>query len=351
MVEAHTLAGLVGLAISIPLWMVTSWRLSFHFARGMAPPTHFWTLRRRFHLLLWCATIVEACAYADFAGLLAPLGTNISDKVGYILLDLLGRSIFEFLAFSTITELWLQTALQASPMLSEERYQGALYLRTLNRFLAAITVLLSGSLASKLLWDTETLVQFEKETLIFRLQILMESICWAVGTAFVVVCVRVNNERIQMNFATFPPDTGVERFSLQSQALVPMVMCGVCYALRSLFLLCRLVGESPIFVATTRFHPVWWVAFVWAPTLLVVLMALYSARRRDRHVLSDPNSDPTDPDNYMPLLPSVPPPAEAFRNFRLFADGVVLPFSSPRNQNSSSSLDVSATNLGDSTQL
>lgn len=345
--EAHTLAGLIGLSITIPLCVLTSWRLSFHFIRGDAPPTQFWTLRRRFHLLLWCATVCETAAYADFAGLLSPLGGNISDKVGYVLLDLLGRSVFEMLAFSTITELWLQTALQASPVVSSH-FQGSLLVRTLNRVLCLISVLISGTLAFHMLFGFDTLVQFEKRTLIFRLQILMEAICWAVGAAFCVVCVQVNNERIQMNFATFPPSNAIEGISLQCQALVPMVVCAACYALRSLFLLCRLVGESPIFVATTRFHPVWWAAFVWAPTLVVVLMALYSARRRDRNILLDRDADPTNPDNYAPLLPSVPPPIEAFQNFRRFTDGIISPFTAatparetpPYSPQRSSSLEV-----------
>ena len=303
-----------------------------------------------------CATVSEAAAYADFTGLLSPLGGNLSDKIGYVLLDLLGRSVFEMLAFSTITELWLQTALQASPVVSSH-FQGSLLIRTLNRVVAGVSVLISGTLALHMLWDSETLVQFEKRTLIFRLQILMEAIGWAVGAAFCVVCVQVNNERIQMSFSTFPPANAIEGISLQCQALVPMIVCAVCYGLRALFLLCRLVGESPIFVATARFHPVWWVFFVWAPTLVVVLMALYSARRRDRNILLDRDSDPTNPDNYAPLLPSVPPPAEAFQNFRLFADGIISPFgpspakaSRQGSSQRSSNIEVSG-NLGDTTEI
>ena len=156
------MAGLVGLAITIPLCLVTSWRLSFHFARGSAPPTQWWTLRRRFHLLLWCATVSEAAAYADFTGVLAFLGGNISDKVGYILLDLLGRSVFEMLAFSTITELWLQTALQASPVVSTH-FQGSLLIRTLNRVVGVVSVLISLSLAIHMLLGPATLATFGRD--------------------------------------------------------------------------------------------------------------------------------------------------------------------------------------------
>lgn len=296
-----------------------------------------------------CATVCEAAAYADFAGLLSPLGENISDKYGYILLDLLGRSVFEMLAFSTITELWLQTALQASPLASEH-FQGALLFRTLNRVVAVVSVLISGSLTIHMFFGLETLAQFERRTLSFRLQILMEAISWGVGAAFCAACIKLNQERITMNFQTFPPSNAIEGISLQCQALIPMIVCSACYALRSLFLLFRLVGESPIFVATARFHPVWWVAFVWAPTLLVVLMALYSARRRDRNILLDPDSDPTDPDNYAPLLPTVPPPVEAFQNFRRFADGIISPFGPNTPQRSTATMEVSG-RLGDTTEI
>jgi len=49
----HVLAGRIGLCLTVPLWLLTSWRLAFHFTRGEAPPTQWWTLRRRFHVLLW----------------------------------------------------------------------------------------------------------------------------------------------------------------------------------------------------------------------------------------------------------------------------------------------------------
>ena len=253
----------------------------------------------------------------------------------------------------------MKTATEASPVMVSSQFQSSLCIQTLNRVLGAVSVFVSGLLAFYLLFSFDTLGNFEKRTLIFRLQILVEACCWAVAAAFAFVTAKVNNERIQMSFGTFPPDSTVEGISLRSQALVPMAVCTVCYALRSLFLLCRLVGESPLFVATTRFHPVWWIAFVWAPTLLVVLMALYSARRRDRNVLLDRDSDPTNPDNYAPLLPSVPPPQEAFRNFRLFADGIVSPFGpSPAKesqqsvgpQHINSSMEISG-NLGDTTEI
>ncbi|CAB9505008.1 expressed unknown protein [Seminavis robusta] len=329
---AHTMAGVIGLMLSIPLWLLTSWRLSFHFNGGSSR----WTLRRRFHVLLWCATLSEAIAYADFAGLVAPIfGRAFSDKIGYILLDLAGRSIFEFLAFSSVTELWLQTSLQASPTtISRHYHQRSLLIRTLNRVLGGVSVLMSGILIVYLLLLTtgEPIEKIEKSELLFRIQILMESLAWAVGAAFVLMCIQITKERIQISFATFPPADEAERINLQVQALAPMVVCASCYGLRAFFLFCRLVGaESAVFVATMRFHPVWWLFFVWAPTLLVVAAALYAARRRDRSALLDGGGgDPLLPDNHIPLLgqlgqPSVPPPAAAFQNFRRFAEGITTP--------------------------
>lgn len=313
-----------------------------------------------------CATAVEAAAYADFSGLfLVHLNTKLSDKVAYICLDLVGRSIFEYLAFSAITELWLQTAFQASPTISGH-FQMSLVVRSLNRVTGCVSVLLSGMLSLYLLVDTNTLAHIEQTELLFRLQIFTEALCWAVSAGFVAICIKITSERIITSFATFPPNDALERVALQCQALLPMGVCALAYAVRSFFLLCRLTGETTLFTATTRFHPVWWVVFVWAPTLLVVLCALYSARRRDRSVLD------TD-ENHVPLLGTpVPPPAEAFANFRRFADGNLLsPFgggppspvrqqqstpSSPshnhhNNNNNSPSADAAAgnDNLGDYT--
>jgi hypothetical protein len=268
------------------------------------------------------------------AGFVAPIvGTKLSDKIGYVLLDLAGRSVFEFLAFCSVTELWLETALQASPTNFTRQYlHGSLLIRTLNRVLGAVSVLMSTILAIYLLFmnTMDSLEQIEKTELLFRLQILMEALSWAAGAAFVFVCAQITKERIQMSLETFPPADYIERLSLQSQALAPMITCAFCYAVRSIFLLCRLTGETAIFIATTRFQPIWWVAFVWAPTWLVVASSLYAARRRDRSILLDASGDPLDPDNSIPLLgqlgqPSIPPPAAAFRNFRLFSEGITTP--------------------------
>jgi len=291
------------------------------------------------------ATMLEAVAYADFAGLLSPLlgvmgHDKLPAKVAYIFLDLLGRSVFEYLAFSAVTELWLQTAFQASPAMSQH-FQGSLVVRSISRVMGCISVLLSGLLALYLLADTHSLDQIERTDLFFRLQIFMEALCWTVAAGFVVMCVKITSERIQISFATFPPNDALERTALTCQALVPMVVCSLTYAIRSVFLLFRLTGQTPFFTATTRFHPVWWVVFVWAPTFLVVICALYSARRRDRSVLD------TDA-QHVPLLGTpTPPPAEAFQNFRRFADGVLSPFTSPVRESRTIDLSMHRTSSQD----
>mgnify|MGYP000532149720 CR=1 FL=1 len=264
----------------------------------------------------------EAVAYSAFCGLLSPLGHSLSDKMAYIFLDLVGRSICEYLAFSTITELWLQTALSASP--ATLHLQSSLVVRSLNRALGAVSVVMSVVLAVYMVLDEDDLVKIEQTELLFRLQILMESLAWGLGAGFVVMIIKITAERIQTSFATFPPNGGaLERLALQSQALVPMGVICSCYIVRSFFLLCRLAGQTPLFIATTRFHPIWWVCFVWGPTLLVVLMALYSARRRDRMTM---DSD----QHTIPLLGNpIAPPAEAFAHFRQsFAEGMLSPFGS-----------------------
>mgnify|MGYP005841007639 CR=1 FL=1 len=292
----------------------------------------------------------EAAAYADFSGLLEPLGNKLSDKIGYILLDLLGRSIFEYLAFCSVTELWLQTALQASPTVSPNM-EGCLLIRTFNRVLAAVSILTSILLAGYLALDNRSLAKVESNELLFRIQILMESICWMASAAFVVMCVKVTFERIQMSFSTFSPANTLERVTLNAQALLPMVVCAFCYVVRSVFLFCRMIGKSPLFVSSSRFHLVWWICFVWGPTLLVVLMALYSGRRRDRIAPSFGGRAGDEDDLNEPLLQSpIPPPAEAFQNFRRFADGIVSPFGTTPRATPNVSIDAGS-NLGETTDV
>jgi hypothetical protein len=293
----------------------------------------------------------ESAAYADFSGLLAPLGAKLSDKIGYILLDLLGRSIFEYLAFCSVTELWLQTALQASPTTSPTMGV-CLLIRTFNRVLGSVNVGCSVVLAGYLMVDLRSLAKIEQNELLFRLQILMESICWMASAAFVLICIKVTFERIQLSFSTFSPANTLERVSLNAQALVPMAVCALCYIVRSVFLFCRMIGETPLIVSTNRFHPVWWVAFVWGPTLLVVTMALYSARRRDRILPSFDTGDGEDSDFNEPLLRTpMPPPAEAFQNFRRYADSIISPFGNTTpGATPNISMDA-GNNLGETTEV
>lgn len=296
------------------------------------------------------ATTFEAIAYTDLAGIFPFINTimtrTVADKLVYICLDLLGRSIFEFISFTCITELWMQTALYASP--TQSKYlQSSLLIQTLNRVLGAFAVLLSISLCVFLLMDTNhDLYYIEHNDLVFRLQLLMETLCWIVAAILVCVAVRITYERIQQHFDTFPPSTTKERYKLLGYAIGPMILCCFCYLIRSMFLACRLLWEKTWDV-TTRFGTTWWICFVWLPTLLVVTVALYSARRRD--VASENNNSSSNSDNNSttglamgigsgwvesdhtePLLnnstPSIPPPVEAFQNFRRFSAGIISPF-------------------------
>eukprot|EP00541_Cyclophora_tenuis_P018784 CAMPEP_0116565962 /NCGR_PEP_ID=MMETSP0397-20121206/14183_1 /TAXON_ID=216820 /ORGANISM="Cyclophora tenuis, Strain ECT3854" /LENGTH=160 /DNA_ID=CAMNT_0004092781 /DNA_START=366 /DNA_END=848 /DNA_ORIENTATION=+ len=113
-----------------------------------------------------------------------------------------------------------------------------------------------------------------------------------------------------MNLSTFPQTLLRIRIRVLIQALLPMAICAMCYAIRSIWLLAQLTQSSPT-VTASRKHLARWFWFVWFPTMVPTVTLLYSVRKRDPRINTESGDEP--------LLPSDPvPPAEAFISFRRF---------------------------------
>jgi len=114
------------------------------------------------------------------------------------------------------------------------------------------------------------------------------------------------------------------------KCIVPMMVSCFAYALRCGWLIAAYIDQD------RRDSWAWWISFVWAPTLAVSIVLLYSVRKRDSAVQeftavesdsnhnnnNDTNSGSGDnDDSQQPLLLRPQPPEEAFRAFHIFRQG------------------------------
>jgi hypothetical protein len=251
---------------------------------------------------------VEFIAYADVARAV-PLSQNrdLADRLGYVLLEVVGRAIFEFLAFSVVTLLWFETAVSSS---AAERSQ-------LERLVPLLLIGTSAVLSLVSLWQAiDILSRSEGSSFVYRFHLMVEGLCWGVHAAIAVVCARLTARRI-FRLSTLPPGGTLRRSLIFAKPLVPMLMCAICYALRSVWLIIRFLRLPKTSSIPDRFSAAWWIGFVWVPTFIPSIMLLYSARKRD---------PPAEMEQaHAPLLPTPVPPAEAFISFRRFQHDLLSP--------------------------
>jgi hypothetical protein len=263
------------------------------------------------------AMTVETIAYADLARLL-PLShdRSMADKLGYVLLEVFGRSIFEYLAFSVVTVMWFKTAIEARFVNREE----------MNRFLTCLPKILLGwaclLVGISLLQAVDIISagtidpdgQYKGSAWALRAHLLVEGFSWGFHAILAMLCVAITAKRI-MYLSTWPQSGVMTRLKIMTKALLPMILCALCYTTRSLWLIQQFaqMPSAPTHSAH-RSYPGWWIGFVWIPTLLPSAMLLYSARKRD------PMPSIGDESYSSPLLPTPVPPAEAFISFQRFSE-------------------------------
>lgn len=300
----NKLAGKLGLLISLILWLVCLWRVAFHLkGRGDGSSSssswEWLTHRRAFHTLLWLAMTVECVAYADVARLV-PLSENrvFADKVGYVLLEVAGRAMFEYNSFSVVSLLWFGTAIDVSTV--QRSRLGAIVPRLLlgtGLFLAIVSVFQAGDI----------LCRPEPSAAVYRFHLAVEGFSWAVQAGIAAICAWLTCKRI-LRLSTLPQSGN---FKILAKSLAPMILCAACYSTRAVWLLCTFL-RMPTRPLPDRFGVFWWVCFVWIPTLIPSVMLVYSARKRDPLDV--------DHDRREPLLQTPVPPAEAFMSFRRFRE-------------------------------
>eukprot|EP00934_Nitzschia_sp_Nitz4_P002691 Nitzschia sp. Nitz4//scaffold289_size23394//15018//16307//NITZ4_008479-RA/size23394-augustus-gene-0.1-mRNA-1//1//CDS//3329545828//2681//frame0 len=320
----------IGLGITGTLWILASWRLIFQTlipraetSTGRFPIStsvsevswvdrfsQWFTRRRIFHGLLWMALSCQGAAYTGMLGywpcrILRPA---MADKVAYLLLEVCGRTVLESLAYSVVTALWLQTAIDSHPaalwgmMRLPFGHLPAVFVLTM---MAAVLASAAVAVASLLLFPQLSRSDLPNLSLT-RIQLFLEASAWAAHSLVVLPCLVTTTRRV----LALPQSLNwKKKYSLLAKAVLPMVIAAILHMLRSLCLF------AVIFHLVQRQTWLWYILFLWIPTALTVPVLLYSVRKRD--VLPPP-------DLQQPLLP---PPAEAFLAFSQHRQGLDDSFS------------------------
>jgi hypothetical protein len=149
--------------------------------------------------------------------------------------------------------------------------------------------------------------------LFFICRLLVESMGWGIHAAVVIRCSGMVYGRIS-SLPAFSQVRSDARRNIINKMIIPMVVCGLSYALRSGYMAAdfasRIVKPDTTFEAGVG----WWVGNCWLSTLIPSTMLLYSIRKRD--------IDPGDGD---PMTTPLSPHSEAhddpFQSFqRTFRD-------------------------------
>ena len=271
------------------------------------------------------ATTCEALAYLDLSGIL-PLSTNrmFATKLGYILLDVIGRSVLELLAFSTVTAIWLQTSINANPnfnwlFLSSSTTSTSTALLNCLPPLFGVSILLlvlTSAILSFVVFfshEDDDLPTIQDLPLL-KAQTLLEAISWGIHSLVVLECSIMTSRRI----ATLIPRTQYrQRLAILCKAILPMLGTALVYAIRCGWLIAVYCSTDDSKFGRGTWY--WWIGFMWCPTWIAVILLLYSARKRDSLVttaslLTNVSGDAANIAGLQqPLL--LRPPAEAFLAF------------------------------------
>lgn len=309
------IAGIIGVCLTAMLWSVASWRLFHHFFgycnKADLQFSDDFSPRRLFHVILWFCMGIEAAAYFNMANIF-PLSNdeNYRCKIGYALLELIGRGIFEYTAFAVVTRIWFRTTAEARA--------GAAESSVLFRIFPALLILSNVALIAHSIAqvvdlfnpDYPDLESFQQKSFVHRSGLLTEATAWAIHSLLVLVCVMMMFKRIR-GLPTFLHVRRRTRQEVIAAMLIPNIVCGACYLLRSLWMVAGYIHvrshrRSGDFEAGVG----WWVGNVWVPMFLTSVILLWSTRKRDRGAnFIDGVSDAT-------LLPNPVPAEEVFKSFR-----------------------------------
>lgn len=299
------IAGTVGLCITGILWVIVSWRLLYHYSGlwsqcckkkvqqqhqgqeilgeeqdddDVVVPNHLrtdgFTMKRLLHIMLWITMIVQGIGYADM------VGTNVSNKLNYTLLDIVGRGIFEFTTFVIGTIHWFNVTSKASP-LSDKKVMFTLLPFILVCATIAVTVCSIFEAVVLLGGKSEDVHEFRSTSKIHRITLIVESSGWGIHAIVVSICGGIIYKRIA-SLPTYSQVRSRARRHIITKMIIPIFFCALSYALRSAWMAADFASRILRPDSTFESGLGWWIGNCWIPTIVPSMMLLYSIRKRDR---------------------------------------------------------------------
>mmetsp|Transcript_9849 Transcript_9849/g.14068 ORF Transcript_9849/g.14068 Transcript_9849/m.14068 type:complete len:401 (+) Transcript_9849:81-1283(+) len=300
-------SGIVGLCITGILWIIVSWRLLYHYSGwwvkccksrreqqhpnntgqeilGEEPDsdivishlrTDGFTMKRSLHIMLWSTMTVDLVGYADM------VGTNVSNKLNYTLLDIVGRGIFEFTTFVIGTIHWFKVTSKARAGASEKQVMFTLLPSIL--ILANVAVICCSIFEAVVLLagDSEDIHEFRSTSKIHRISLIVESSGWGIHALVVSFLGRMVYKRIA-SLPTFSQVRSRAKRNIITKMIIPIIFCALSYALRSAWMAADFASRILRPDSTFETGIGWWIGNCWIPTIIPSMMLLYSIRKRDR---------------------------------------------------------------------
>ena len=267
------------------------------------------------------ATLCEIVSYADLSGILPFTNDRVlADNIGYVILHVVARTL-QLLAFSTVTEMWLRTSIDADPRSLESRIstEDFLYHWLPPIFMLSTALLVVASVfLSAVIFERNPHAPTPESNLLIHismLQTLLEAALYGQNCVMVVLSIDMTSRCI---FNLVP--SWKRRCYLISKAVGPMILSCLAYASRFGWLIIAYKDQD------RRDSWAWWISFAWTPTIVVSIVLLYSVRKRDSAVDFEAieNNATVDNDvvgssdgnnNLQESLLRPQPPEEAFRAF------------------------------------
>ena len=300
------ISGIVGLCITGMLWVIVSWRLLYHYSGWWTKcynklakkssdeqqhqgeeilgeeveeinhlRTDGFTIKRLLHTMLWTTMVVQGVGYADM------VGTNVSNKLNYTLLDVVGRGILEFTTYVIGTIHWFHVTSNARAGASEK--QAVFTLLPLLLVIVTIAVTACSILEAVVLiaGKSEDVHDFRSNSKIHRITLIVESSGWGIHAIVVSICGGMVYRRIA-SLPTFSQVRSRAKRNIITKMIIPIIFCAASYALRSAWMAADFA--SRISRPNTNFETGlgWWIGNCWIPTIIPAMMLLYSIRKRDR---------------------------------------------------------------------
>ena len=297
----HTV-GWYGIIGSGTLLLIATWRLTAHLwgwcpgvinRAAEGPRAEGWTMRRAFHLLLFIAMFLETLGYAEFIGLPLAASDEMSEKVGYGLLEIFGRCNFEFGAYSVATSLWFLTikssrAGQGIDSLSNDHFYQHGVCRKFYCLPATIVVAFLGlSIHSIIVFaslynsDYDTLHDWKENSHLHKVHLVAEGCWWTIHGILVLFCAWLMYQRL-LALPSYQDLAVTVKTNIVTRMLVTILTCAACYIVRGGMIILARVSLSDDDDDDFENGGKWWIIAMWVPTLFPSILLLYAFRRIER---------------------------------------------------------------------